>query len=144
MIHGAGLAEVARGYTTSNPETGNYTAAAGRYYLFVDGYQGATANYTLTVTGGLAKAGGEAVAGAPAVFALHPNAPNPVLQLHPSTQLQTDPEDGDAEVGARRGGRTAVTRPPRSSPPRGLRIHKPPDTRAGTADMAVEQGSKTA
>ena len=36
------------------PEVGNYNAAAGHYYLMVDGYLSATSSYTLTVNGGLA------------------------------------------------------------------------------------------
>ncbi len=42
---------VARGYTTSDPETGSYNCAVARYYLMVDGYQGATSGYTLTLQG---------------------------------------------------------------------------------------------
>lgn len=53
-LYNSSLTEVARGYSTANPEVGNYTAAAGRYYLKVQGYNGATASYTLTVSGGLA------------------------------------------------------------------------------------------
>lgn len=42
---------VAQGYTTSNPETGSYAAAANTVYLLkVNGYLGATSGYTLTVT----------------------------------------------------------------------------------------------
>jgi hypothetical protein len=42
---------VARGYTTSNPETGNYSATwVGKYYVKVIGYSGSTSTYTLTVT----------------------------------------------------------------------------------------------
>ena len=46
--------QVDRGYTVSNPEAGSYTASVGRYYVRVDGYNGATSSYTLTVDGGLA------------------------------------------------------------------------------------------
>lgn len=41
---------LARGYTTANPETGTYTAAAGEYYVKVVGYSGATSSYTLNVS----------------------------------------------------------------------------------------------
>ncbi len=85
FLYNASLVEVARGYTTSNPETGSYASApVGRYYLKVNGYSGATSSYTLTVTGGLAnapvalqKVASAAVAGLPRVTALLPNAPNP-------------------------------------------------------------------
>ena len=42
---------VARGFTTANPETGSYNCQVARYYLRVDGYQGATSAYSLTVQG---------------------------------------------------------------------------------------------
>ncbi|MEM7246228.1 MAG: S8 family serine peptidase [Acidobacteriota bacterium] len=42
---------VARGYTTSNPESGSWNCSVGRYFLRVDGYNGATSAYTVTVTG---------------------------------------------------------------------------------------------
>ncbi|HZN93402.1 MAG TPA: lamin tail domain-containing protein [Myxococcales bacterium] len=42
---------LARGYTTANPETGSFAAGANTTYLLkVNGYQGATSGYTLTVT----------------------------------------------------------------------------------------------
>ncbi|HYV45135.1 MAG TPA: lamin tail domain-containing protein [Myxococcaceae bacterium] len=42
---------LAQGFTTSNPETGSYAAAANTVYLLkVNGYLGATSGYTLTVT----------------------------------------------------------------------------------------------
>jgi len=42
---------VARGYTTSNPEVGNYSASwVGKYYVKVVGYNGSTSSYTLNVT----------------------------------------------------------------------------------------------
>jgi hypothetical protein len=42
---------VARGYTTSNPETGSYNATwVGKYYVKVVGYNGSTSTYTLKVT----------------------------------------------------------------------------------------------
>ena len=48
--------DVARGYTTSNPETGNYSATwVGKYYVKVNGYSGSTSTFTLNViypTGG--------------------------------------------------------------------------------------------
>ena len=43
---------VARGYTVNDPETGTYNATAtGRYYVRVDGYQGAISDYTLNIQG---------------------------------------------------------------------------------------------
>jgi len=86
FLYNSSLTEVARGYTVANPETGNYTAAVGRYYLMVDGYQTATSSYTLTVTGGLAKAG-DGIAQVPGVSALHQNAPNP---FNPTTTIAFD------------------------------------------------------
>lgn len=42
---------VARGYTTSDPETGSWTADwVGKYYVKVVGYNGSTSSYTLNVT----------------------------------------------------------------------------------------------
>jgi M6 family metalloprotease-like protein len=42
---------VARGYTTSDPETGSWTADwVGKYYVKVVGYNGSTSGYTLNVT----------------------------------------------------------------------------------------------
>jgi C1A family cysteine protease len=42
---------VARGYTTNNPETGNYNATwVGKYYVKVVGYNGSTSTFTLNVT----------------------------------------------------------------------------------------------
>ncbi|WP_158502027.1 pre-peptidase C-terminal domain-containing protein [Vitiosangium sp. GDMCC 1.1324] len=42
----------ARGYTSSNPEVGTYSASApGTYYVKVVGYSGATSSYTLSITG---------------------------------------------------------------------------------------------
>jgi hypothetical protein len=96
FLYNSSLVEVARGYTTSNPETGTYSAAAGRYYLFVDGYQGATSAYTLTVTGGLAKPGAPDAA-LPRQLALHQNAPNP---FNPTTAIRFDlPVDGRVVLG---------------------------------------------
>jgi hypothetical protein len=86
FLYNSSLTEVARGYTTANPEAGNYTAAVGRYYLRVDGYLSATSSYTVTVTGGLAKAG-ERLDQVPGVFALHQNMPNP---FNPTTQIAFD------------------------------------------------------
>ncbi len=87
FLYNASLVEVARGYTTANPEAGSYAnAPVGRYYLKVNGYSGAISSYTLTVTGGLAnfpvfaqKTDPSAIPGlgAPAVTALLPNSPNP-------------------------------------------------------------------
>ncbi|MDZ4805028.1 MAG: S8 family serine peptidase, partial [Candidatus Eisenbacteria bacterium] len=83
FLYNSGLTEVARGYTTSNPETGSYNATPGRYYLMVDGYQSAVSSYTLTVAGGLANAALRVTSAekpfelAPAVVTLHQNNPNP-------------------------------------------------------------------
>ncbi len=50
-LYDASLTEKAKGYTTSNPETGSYAnAPAGTYYIKVNGYSGATSAYTLNVT----------------------------------------------------------------------------------------------
>ncbi len=79
-LYNSALTQVARGYTTANPEAGSYSAATGRYYLRVNGYSGATSSYTLTVTGGLANS----IERADETPVLHPiatellqNAPNP-------------------------------------------------------------------
>ncbi len=85
FLYNSSLTEVARGYTTSNPEVGSYTAAAGRYYLFVDGYSGAISSYTLSVTGGLAKYATPPPS--PKEFALHQNRPNP---FNPVTMIDFD------------------------------------------------------
>lgn len=86
FLYNSGLTEVARGYTTANPEVGNYAAAAGRYYLMVDGYLSAVSAYTLTVNGGLAniavfaaeKPRGETdLLARPLINMLHANTPNP-------------------------------------------------------------------
>ncbi len=80
FLYNSALTEVARGYSTANPEVGNYTAAAGRYYLKVNGYSGATSAYTLTVSGGLANAVIPRQKDAPpaaGITRLSQNAPNP-------------------------------------------------------------------
>ena len=81
---------VARGYTTSNPEAGSYTASAGSYYLRVDGYNGATASYSLSITGGLAKFSpgqekSDQLVSVPTAFSLEQNYPNP---FNPSTAIE--------------------------------------------------------
>jgi hypothetical protein len=88
FLYNSALTEVKRGYTTANPEAGSYAAAAGRYYLRVNGYSGATSSYTLTVTGNLANGiepANELPVSVPQVTALLHNAPNPFRE---STALQ--------------------------------------------------------
>jgi subtilisin family serine protease len=83
FLYNSSLTEVARGYTVNNPETGNYTASTGRYYIMVDGYNGAISSYTLTISGGLANsiepvfAAEKPIETAPSVPALFQNDPNP-------------------------------------------------------------------
>jgi hypothetical protein len=83
FLYNSSLTEVARGYSTANPEVGNYNAAAGRYYLMVDGYLSAVSSYTLTVNGGLANSivpAQKSLAAAleePLVSFLAQNRPNP-------------------------------------------------------------------
>lgn len=83
FLYNSSLTEVARGYSTANPEVGNYTAAPGRYYLMVDGYLSAVSSYTLTVNGGLANAiipaqkAFQTMSERPLEFALQQNRPNP-------------------------------------------------------------------
>jgi subtilisin family serine protease len=79
FLYNSSLTEVARGYSTSNPETGSYSASTGRYYLFVDGYQGVTSSYTLTITGGVgAGLSFGPPKSMPLAFELHQNVPNPM------------------------------------------------------------------
>jgi hypothetical protein len=84
FLYNSSMVEVARGYSTANPEVGNYNAAAGHYYLMVDGYLSAVSSYTLTVSGGLANsiipAQKSLVTSAmeePLIFFLGQNRPNP-------------------------------------------------------------------
>jgi len=77
---------VARGYTTADPEVGSFSATVGRYYLFVDGYQGATSGYSLTLTGGaIARPFAPEKPDLPRVAALAQNSPNP---FNPTTSIQ--------------------------------------------------------
>ena len=83
FLYNSSMVEVARGYSTSNPEVGNYNAAVGHYFLMVDGYLSAVSSYTLTVNGGLANSIVPAQkamavdADAPLIFFLGQNRPNP-------------------------------------------------------------------
>jgi len=83
FLYNSSVVEVARGYSTANPEVGNYTASPGRYYLMVDGYLSAVSSYTLTVSGGLANiiipAQKDFVSSlkAPLIDELRQNVPNP-------------------------------------------------------------------
>jgi len=97
FLYNSSLTEVARGYTVNNPEAGSYNASPGRYYLWVDGYQGATSAYTLSITGGLALyAQGPEKGEVPLQFALHQNVPNPVRL---ETMIQLDlPRDSDVQL----------------------------------------------
>ena len=121
FLYNSALTEVARGYTTANPEAGNYTAAAGHYYLRVNGYSGATSAYTLTVTGGLANTSEdrdiESASVQPLATALLQNSPNPFHEntalrftlaerahvkleiFDPNGRLVATPADGDFEAG---------------------------------------------
>ena len=88
FLYNSALTEVARGYTTANPEVGNASVTPGRYYLMVDGYLSAVSSYTLTVNGGLANIAmigtekprhvheADAIR-VPLVNMLHANSPNP-------------------------------------------------------------------
>jgi hypothetical protein len=82
FLYNSAMTEVARGYSTANPEVGNYNAAVGHYFLMVDGYLSATSSYSLTVSGGLANSiipqQKDFVAGKSLVVtSLLQNAPNP-------------------------------------------------------------------
>jgi len=86
FLYNSAMVEVARGYSTANPEVGNYNVAAGHYFLMVDGYLSAVSSYTLTVSGGLAnviipaqKPFMPAVSLHPVVTELMQNAPNPFM-----------------------------------------------------------------
>ncbi|MCC6649510.1 MAG: S8 family serine peptidase, partial [Candidatus Eisenbacteria bacterium] len=81
FLYNSALTQVAQGYSTANPEVGTYSATAGRYYVKVNGYLGAMASYSLTVTGGLANANIPPQKGLAPLStlsnALMQNAPNP-------------------------------------------------------------------
>jgi PKD repeat protein len=78
FLYNSAGTQVARGYTVSNPEAGSYNAAAGRYYVRVDGYNGATSSYTLTVGGSLLRLpAGVEKSNLPLVYHLDQNIPNP-------------------------------------------------------------------
>jgi hypothetical protein len=88
FLYNSSLTQVDRGYTTSNPEAGTYNAAPGRYYLRVDGYNGATSGYTLTVGGGLgASDSGVEKQNLPLAWRLGGNEPNP---FNPTTKIFFD------------------------------------------------------
>ncbi|MFA8343506.1 MAG: T9SS type A sorting domain-containing protein, partial [Rhodothermaceae bacterium] len=87
---------VLRGYTTSNPETGTYNATqTGRYYLVIKDYSNKIGNYTLSVSGGLAKFTDNSEAGkdefvihqekTPTTYSLAPAYPNP---FNPATKIK--------------------------------------------------------
>ena len=86
---------VARGYTVNNPESGSFNCQVARYYLRIDGYNGATSAYTVTITGGgVAKEPGrEKDAAVPLVVALEQNTPNP---FNPMTRIRyAVPREGE-------------------------------------------------
>jgi hypothetical protein len=85
FMYNSSLTEVARGYTTNNPENGNYSAVVGRYYVKVNGYSGATASYTLTLSGGLAQVARGGLKELPNKLTLIQNYPNP---FNPTTTIQ--------------------------------------------------------
>ncbi|NNF07708.1 MAG: S8 family serine peptidase [Candidatus Eisenbacteria bacterium] len=103
FLYNSALTEVDRGYTTGNPEAGSYNASTGRYYLLVNGYQGATSSYTLTVTGGLANSIAIPLSQKldlkPMVTALLQNAPNPIRGAKTAIQFTlADPGEVSLQV----------------------------------------------
>lgn len=84
-----------RGYTVNNPETGTYNATqTGRYYLVIKDYSNKIGNYTLSISGGLAKYSDNSQTGkesleetalVPTEYSLLPAYPNP---FNPSTKLK--------------------------------------------------------
>jgi hypothetical protein len=126
FLYNSSLTEVARGYSTANPEVGNYSATPGRYYLMVDGYQTAVSSYTLTVNGGLANViipmqkdfAPETQATPVLVTSLLQNSPNPFRDLTAIQFTLAQP------------GRVREFDPSSAGPDRSTRTSRPARTRA--------------
>ncbi len=83
LYNSTGTTEVARAYTTSNPEVITYNAAAGKYYLKVKAYKStSTGSYTVKVSGtNVAREIPGDQETAAKSFGLHNNFPNPVSKF---------------------------------------------------------------